>query len=230
MTDSRGHPANLSVTSFADGQAQPSGWHVLAKPDRHRSVREHGRLGEQLDFRRQRPTVLELDAAPEPFKGTEFRHPLHLNEIGLGVFESRVGQTMGEPAVIGQEQKPFAVAVEPSDGIDFWDRHERLERFPPRDVAKLAEDVVGLEELQVMKRFLTQKEVQVFTGRSVASIMPDNTRLAPRAGRASCSVRRGRFTSLRHISQVAADRSRRPPKNTSAVANPAARKVLISST
>jgi len=150
MTDNRGHAANLSVTPFADGQAQPSGWHVLAKPDRHQSVGERGRLGQQLDFRRPGSAVPKLDAAPQPFKGCEIRYALHLNEIGLGMIKSRVGQPMGELSVIGQEQEAFAVAVEPADGIDSWDRHDSLERSPAGDVAELTQDVVGFEELQVM--------------------------------------------------------------------------------
>ncbi len=151
MTDSRSHAANLAVAPFANGQAQPGRWHVLAIADRHRSVWERGRLGQQVDFGGPGPAVPKLDAAPEPFQCPEIRSALHLNEIGLRVFESRVGQPMGKRSVVGQEQEAFAVAVEPADGIDSWDRHERLERGSSRDVAELTQDVVGLEELQVME-------------------------------------------------------------------------------
>ncbi len=118
MTDSRGHAANLSVTPFANAQAQPGRWHVLSIADRHRPVRERGGLGQQVDFGRPGSAVPKLDAAPEPFQGAEIRYALHLNEIRLGVFESRVGQPMGKLSVVGQEQETFAVAVEPADGID----------------------------------------------------------------------------------------------------------------
>ena len=44
------------------------------------------------------------------------------------MLEPRVGQPVGEPAVVGQQEQALAVAVEPADGVDAGNRDEILER------------------------------------------------------------------------------------------------------
>ena len=45
MADGRRHAADLAIAPFADRQAQPRRRHVLAEPDRHRSIGQGRRLG-----------------------------------------------------------------------------------------------------------------------------------------------------------------------------------------
>ena len=60
------------------------------------------------------------------------------------MLEPRVGEPMGQRAVVGQEQQAFAIAIEPAGRIDSRDRDEVLESRAAIRVAELAEDVVGL--------------------------------------------------------------------------------------
>ena len=104
------------------------------------------RLGQQLDLGRTGRAVVQDDAPAQGLERLVIGDPLDLDQIRLGMLEPRVGEAMGQPAVVGQEQQALAVAVEPADRVDPRDRHERLERGPALGVAELAEDVVGLEQ------------------------------------------------------------------------------------
>ena len=108
-----------------------------------RARRQGGRPRPGGSGRRRGPGPGGGPRAPRP------GNPLDLGEIGLGVLVARVGQAMGERPVVGQQEQPLAVAVEPADRVDPGDRHEVLERRPPALVGELGEDVEGLEEFIV---------------------------------------------------------------------------------
>ena len=111
-----------------------------------------GRRGlglEQLDLGGTRRAVAQHDPAPERLEGLGIGNPLDLDEIRPGVLVPRVGEPVGQRAVVGQEEQPFAVAIEPADRVDARDAHEVLEGRPALGVGELAEDVVGLEEGEV---------------------------------------------------------------------------------
>jgi hypothetical protein len=57
----------------------------------------------------------------------------------------RVGEPMGQPAVVGEPEQALAVAIQPADGVDLRDRHERLEHRAALGIRELAEDVIRLE-------------------------------------------------------------------------------------
>jgi hypothetical protein len=58
----------------------------------------------------------------------------------------RVGDLRLQLAVVGQDQQPFAVGIEPAGNIDALDRDELIERPPLAFRRELAEDAVGLVE------------------------------------------------------------------------------------
>ena len=72
-----------------------------------------------------------------------------LDEIGLGQLEPRIGDARLQPAVVGQQQQPFAVAVQPAGGIDAGhidEVRQRRARGLRCLVGELAEHAIGLVE------------------------------------------------------------------------------------
>jgi hypothetical protein len=145
VTDGGRHTPHLAVAPLADGEAEPRGRHVLAEPDRHGSIRQRGRRGHHFDVGRASPAVIQDDAAAQGLECLGIRFPLDLDQISFGMFEPRVGEAMRQSSVVGQEEQAFAVAVEPACRIDSLHRDEFLERKTCAGVAKLTEDIVGLE-------------------------------------------------------------------------------------
>jgi hypothetical protein len=65
-----------------------------------------------------------------------------LRPVGLGMVVARVGETVLEPAVAGEQHETFAVTVEAADGVDVGDVDEIGERVAPAfRVTELANDV-----------------------------------------------------------------------------------------
>ena len=69
-------------------------------------------MRERVD--RRRP-VLELDAGPQPAADVPRHRPGHGREVGLQHPERGVHQPVREVAVVGEQQQPLAVGVEPAD-------------------------------------------------------------------------------------------------------------------
>jgi hypothetical protein len=59
---------------------------------------------------------------------------------------ARIGEPVREGAVVGEEQQPLGIAVEPSRGVDAGDVDVVGERATPCAVGELAQDVVRLVE------------------------------------------------------------------------------------
>ena len=142
----RRHSADLAIAPLADRQAQPGGRDVLAEPDRHGSIGQRGRFGQQFDLGRASPAVIQDDTSAQRLECRRIGGPLDLDQIGLGMLEPRVGEAMRQSSIVGQEQQAFAVTIEPAGRIDPLDRDEFFERESVAGVAELAQDVVGLEE------------------------------------------------------------------------------------
>ena len=49
------------------------------------------------------------------------RAALHLDPILSPVAKSRVGEALLQPAVVGEQQQPFAVGIEPPSSVNIWD-------------------------------------------------------------------------------------------------------------
>jgi len=86
---------------------------------------------------RRAAPVLELDAfAQSPQRPLAHRRTGHHRPVGLLDLEPRVGQPVRKLAVVGEQDQPRGVAVEPANGIQ-PDRcgHERDDRRAPLGVA-----------------------------------------------------------------------------------------------
>ena len=76
---------------------------------------------EQGDLGRRGAAVVELHALPEAAERAAVGLALHLDEVLLVHAEARVGEPVGEVAVVGEEQQALGVGVEPAHG-----EHPRL--------------------------------------------------------------------------------------------------------
>ena len=74
---------------------------------------------EPLDALRLDVAVAQPDALEELLPGPRAVGCAgHLDQVGLLDAEARVHQPIGQVAVVGQQQQPLAVLVEPADGVD----------------------------------------------------------------------------------------------------------------
>ena len=144
VPDGRRHPPDLAVPPFADHQSQPGRRHVLAEPDRHRAVGQGGGSSRSSTSAGRVGPSFSTTPRRERLERRRVGNPLDLHEIRLGMFEPRVGQPVGQPAVIGQQQQALAVAVEPADRIDPRHATKSLSVARPVGVGELGQDVVGL--------------------------------------------------------------------------------------
>jgi len=99
VPDGFAHATNLAISALVDGDAKGAGRH-------HRHLR------------RCRDSILELDTAPEAGDVAGRRLTLDLGQVLLVDAEGGVCESVGEVAVVGQEQEPFGVRVEPADRED----------------------------------------------------------------------------------------------------------------
>ena len=100
--DGLAHPSHLTVAALVDGDAQQS------------SI-------ELRDLGGSRPAVLEVDPVAQPRHRAAGRLALDLHEVLLVHTEARVGEAVGEVAVVGEQQQPLRVGIEATDG-----EHPRL--------------------------------------------------------------------------------------------------------
>ena len=82
---------------------------------------------EQRHLGRRGASVVELDALAEAAERAAVRLALDLDEVLLVHAEARVGEAVGEVAVVGEEQQALGVGVEPADR-----EHAGLGRAPAR--------------------------------------------------------------------------------------------------
>src|SRR5438105_100960 len=76
-------------------------------------------------FRRCRDAVVQLDPSPEPAHIGGGRAAVDLGQILLVDAEGGVGQSLGQVAVVGQEQQTLGFGIEAADREDPWlIRHE----------------------------------------------------------------------------------------------------------
>jgi D-arginine dehydrogenase len=117
VADGGGHPADLPVAPLAQGQADPAIGHALAKAHRRVARPERGRI-DPFGPRGQGHPVVEAHPARKRIERGCVGLALDLHEVGLGGLEARVGDAGLKPPVVGQQEQPLAVAVEPPGRID----------------------------------------------------------------------------------------------------------------
>jgi hypothetical protein len=105
MPDGFEHPPHLPIAPLTNGHADET------IPVATSFVHEH-------DVGRHCAVAVERDARPEPVQRLFVRHPRDPGFIGALDAVTRMRELGGELAVVGQEQQPFGVVVEPPDRVD----------------------------------------------------------------------------------------------------------------
>ena len=131
--------AHLAVFAFDEREAYPTRRDIGAITDRRDAFPKVFRS--LNDFRLARLGSVAFDGY------TSFQLvysllrdlPIHLGEIGARMLESRVEQPFDEPSVVGEEQSPLAVVVEPTGGIHVGRKAELIECPMPAFRGELAE-------------------------------------------------------------------------------------------
>jgi len=123
MADVLAHPPDLALAALVDRQLE-----------RVRSDAGHPRG--------RGPPVVQLDSgAQRPHRRVAHRRPRHHGAICLGDLEARVGQPVGELAVVGEEDQAGGVGVEPADRIQPLGPTDELDhRRPPLRIARGRDD------------------------------------------------------------------------------------------
>jgi len=148
VADRGGHPADLAVAAFADRDPQPAIGDARADADRGHARPEIG-CGDPFDLGGAGGAVLQHDAVAQGIERGLARLALDVHEIGLGQLELRIRDPRLEATVVGQQQQPLAVPIEPPRRIDAGHLDELRQRRARRRrllVGELAEDVIGFVE------------------------------------------------------------------------------------
>src|SRR4051812_20533415 len=99
MADGLAHPLDLALAPLADRQL------------------EHGRA-HLAHLRRRGLAVLEDHALAQALQGTVLHEPaLHLGHVGARHLVARVHELVGELSVVGQQDEPGGVGVQPADRV-----------------------------------------------------------------------------------------------------------------
>ena len=105
MSNGLAHAAHLPVTPFTNSDHKHAGTIALVEI-------------EQRNLRRQRPFTFEWDAFAKQFDGMLVWHAGHVGFIGSLDAVSRMHEHCREVAVVGEQQQPLGVIVEPAYRVD----------------------------------------------------------------------------------------------------------------
>ncbi len=95
------------------------------KAKAHRGIaRPQHRFGNDAHLRRSGVPVIEVHAVPQPVKRFLSGRAFHLHPIGLGQFVFRIGDTGLQNTIVGQQQQPLAIVVEPASGAHIGQHKE----------------------------------------------------------------------------------------------------------
>jgi len=148
MAHRRGHAADLTVLTLAQGDLEPGRRDGLAQPDGDRPRRESGRLRQPFDLCRTRASAAEENAAAKARQSCFIRRPLDLDQIDFRKLVPRVRDAMRQRAVGGQKQETLCIMVQPPCRIDIWNRNEARQRRPSPRIRKARQHAVRFEKYQ----------------------------------------------------------------------------------
>ncbi len=146
------HPPHLPVAPLHYLDLQPASGDLLALAN-GRIARPHRRFIHDTRPGGQGHAVVELHAGAQGGQFLFARDPFHLHPVGLGGLLPRLGEARLHLAIVGEQQQPLAVAIEPPCGIDAGLFDVILEGLAARLVGELAEHHVGLvqqEQLAIL--------------------------------------------------------------------------------
>jgi hypothetical protein len=110
--------------------------------------------GRRVDALGPQPLAIGLNPRLKPRTLRRIQRPVGPDAVDLLDVVPGVRQKMRECAVVRQNQQPFTVPVEPTDGIDAAGQavDERAERSPPLGVIARADNVARLVEEDIDQR------------------------------------------------------------------------------
>lgn len=125
VTEGVGNAADLAVASLAQDEFE-EGFAVVGADNLHASG-----LGRR---------AVEVDAPAPPIEDAIARKPPHPNPVGFRDVVARVGQTLGQLAVVDEQQRAAGVGIEPTDGMQAgplapFGGQQVEDRAPPARVA-----------------------------------------------------------------------------------------------
>ena len=151
MPDSVEHSANLPVSAFVENDLQNPRPFFLPLLPRHESYASRSRLSR---------LAVEQEAALQPLDRIGRGRSAHRHDVGFSQCLARVRHGLHKRAVVGKQDEPFAVGVEPSDRHEpyaFGYRDELNHRFLGEAVANRAHDADRLVDGKIVSsRWLRQ--------------------------------------------------------------------------
>ena len=112
MADRLAHPPDLAVAAFVDGD-------------------QEGARGQAAHASRSGRAVVEPHAAAQlAYRALADRRPAHRCPVPLLDLEARMGQPVGELAVVGEQNEPGAVDVEPAHRVEAKRRADQPHHGP----------------------------------------------------------------------------------------------------
>jgi len=136
----------LPVPSFCNTDFYPRVRHAFAITNRGISLPQPGGLSDDSGEAGRRTSILEFDPG---FYFIQLRccdHTLNLRPIGLYKSVARLTNLRLELAVVGQQEEPFAIVIEPAGRVDILVRDELGQGASTIVVAELTEYLVRLIE------------------------------------------------------------------------------------
>lgn len=149
MADGCRHVADLALFAFSQHNAQPGGGDGRPVADGDAARRQVWLAAEQLDLCRGHRLPLHRHPRPQRDQRLGRGHVLHLYQISFGQFEAGMGQPVRKVTVVGQQQQPLAVLIQPAGGVDFPHGDVVGQGGTAFGVGEAAQDAVRLVKQQI---------------------------------------------------------------------------------
>ena len=120
--DARGHFADLTIASFAQGELDPTGRYVLTKAN---GWIAWGKIGvDVFGFGGESCFSFDDDTIAQFLQRFFVHLPFDLGPVSAGVGVFRIEEFGVEAGFVGKEKKSFAVAVEAAERVDVFGETE----------------------------------------------------------------------------------------------------------
>ena len=146
MADRGRHAAHLAVFAFGKRDLKPGGRNIFTKADRRCARWKFWLFLQEPRPAGLGPPIPENDPLGQEGYGLRVGKPLHLRPISPRAPEARFAETTLETPIIGENQQPLAVPIEPAAGIDSLGKAEARQGLMTAQGAKLRDDAAGLVE------------------------------------------------------------------------------------
>jgi hypothetical protein len=148
MADGCGHPAHLAVSTFGQLQLQPGGRDRGTKADRWKARPQIRRFIDSPDFGGAGHAVAQRDTVHQTAQHLIVGETFNLRPVSFDEAMLRVSDLRLPGSVVGEEQQPFTVGVEPASSVNIGDIDKIRQRRTSAIASELAQDTVGFMEAQ----------------------------------------------------------------------------------